>query len=326
MRAGNPVVVAVVGVLVMAGSGFAEPSIDGGELEIYDAIPAETTLHVRIGQPRQFSIWVRGEGLIYQWQIDGGPVGNRHAWTFTPRLTDIGFHLVTVVVDGPAGRVIRTWRVTVAAPGPGEPETEPTPPSTSPPTLPPPLRVPTTEPPTSTSTSSTTTTREPTTSTRVPATTTTRRPTTTERPTTTSTERATTTERPTTSTSPVTTSSRPPTTLARTGAITEADVRALFERYKAAWRNHDIAALEAVGQIATQAQADALTSYFESVEDLDVDVTILGMTLSGDEARVQFIRRDRFRDPGGNMVTKESPTIEKRIVRTPGGLRLAPLR
>jgi hypothetical protein len=124
----------------------------------------------------------------------------------------------------------------------------------------------------------------------------------------------------------VTTTSAPPTTLARSGTITEGEIRALFERYKAAWRNHDIAALEAVGQVATQAQADALKSYFESVEDLDVDVTILGMTPSGDEARVQFIRRDRFRDPGGNMVTKESPTIEKRIVRTPGGLRLAPLR
>jgi hypothetical protein len=325
------VVAAVVVVLLLAGCASAEPSIDGGELEVYDAIPSETTLHVRIGRPRQFSIWVRGEDLTYQWQIDGGPVGNRHAWTFTPRLTEIGFHLVTVVVDGPAGRVLRTWRVTVDAPGRGQPETEPTTsPSTSPPVLPPPTSpVTTTEPPTSTSTSSTTTTREPTTSTRVPTTTTTsRRPTTTERPTTTSTARPTTSERPTTSTSVTTTSSPPrvPTTLARTGAITEADVRALFERYKAAWRNHDIAALEAVGQVATQGQADALKSYFESVEDLDVDVTILGITPSGDEARVQFIRRDRFRDPGGNMVTKESPMIEKRIVRTPGGLRLAPLR
>jgi len=109
------------------------------------------------------------------------------------------------------------------------------------------------------------------------------------------------------------------------GGITEGDVRALFERYKAAWRNHDIDALEAVGQIATQGQADALKSYFESVQDLTVDVDILGITLAGDEARVKFIRRDRFRDPGGSMVTKESPVIEKRVVRTPGGLRLAPL-
>lgn len=103
-------------------------------------------------------------------------------------------------------------------------------------------------------------------------------------------------------------------------------MRALFGRYEAAWRNQDIAGLEAVGQVATQGQIDALKSYFESVKDLEVTVTILGVTSSGDEARVRFIRRDRFRDPAGNAVTKESPVIEKRVVRTPGGLRLAPMR
>jgi len=62
------------------------------------------------------------------------------------------------------------------------------------------------------------------------------------------------------------------------------------------------------------------------VRDLEVDVTILGITFAGDEANVRFIRRDRFRDPAGSLVTKESPVVEKRVVRTPGGLRLAPLR
>jgi hypothetical protein len=133
----------------------------------------------------------------------------------------------------------------------------------------------------------------------------------------------------TTSTAPpitTTTIAARPTTTVPSGAITESEVRALFDRYEAAWRNQDIAALEAVGQVATQGQADALKAYFESVRDLQVEVTILGITLAGDEARVRFIRRDRFRDPGGTMVKKESPVIEKRIVRTPGGLRLAPLR
>jgi hypothetical protein len=41
---------------------------------------------------------------------------------------------------------------------------------------------------------------------------------------------------------------------------------------------------------------------------------------------VRFVRRDRFRDPGGSLVVKESPPIEKRVVRTPGGLKLAPPR
>jgi hypothetical protein len=321
VRAGNPVVVAVVGGVLLAALAFAQPGAEPGQLEIYDAIPAETNLRLRVGERRQFSIWARGEDLNYQWQIDGGPEGDRHAWAFTPKLTDVGFHLVTVVVDGPAGRVTRTWRVQVEMPGPGEPERSvPTTSEAPPPTAPPGTLAPratttsTSEiPSTSTSSSTTTSTREPTTSSmRAPTTTTTRRPTTT------STARGT-----TTSTAPA---PFPTTTVARSGSITEGDVRALFERYKAAWRNHDIAALEAVGQVATQGQADALKSYFESVEDLEVDVTILGIVITGDEARVRFFRRDRFRDPGGSMVTKESPVIEKRIVRTPGGLRLAPLR
>ena len=333
MRAGN-LVVAVVGGVLLAALAFAQPGAEPGELEIYDAIPAETNLRLRVGERRQFSIWARGEDLNYQWQIDGGPEGDRHAWAFTPKRTDVGFHLVTVVVDGPAGRVTRTWRVQVEMPGPGEPErsvptTSEAPPPTAPPgTLAP--RATTTStaerPSTSTSSSTTTSTREPTTSSmRPPTTTTTRRPTTTStaRPTTTSTARPTTSTSVTTATAPA---PFPTTTVARSGSITEGDVRALFERYKAAWRNHDIAALEAVGQVATQGQADALKSYFESVEDLEVDVTILGIVITGDEARVRFLRRDRFRDPGGSMVTKESPVIEKRIVRTPGGLRLAPLR
>ena len=84
--------------------------------------------------------------------------------------------------------------------------------------------------------------------------------------------------------------------------------------------------LEAVGQVATQGQADALKAYFKSVRDLEVDVTIISITPDEDGVRVKFVRRDRFRDPGGSLVTKESPVIEKRVVRTPGGLRLAPPR
>jgi hypothetical protein len=98
-----------------------------------------------------------------------------------------------------------------------------------------------------------------------------------------------------------------------------------MERYKAAWRAHDVDALQAVGQVTTQGQVDALESYFDAVRDLDVDVTILEI-VPGDEARVRFVRRDRFRDPAGSLVVKDSPVIEKRVIRTPGGLKLAPPR
>jgi len=98
-----------------------------------------------------------------------------------------------------------------------------------------------------------------------------------------------------------------------------------MDRYAAAWRAHDVDALRAVGQVTTQGQIDALTSYFETVRDLDVDVTILEI-VPGPEAFIRFVRRDRFRDPTGNVVVKDSPVIEKRVMRTPGGLKLAPAR
>jgi len=304
-----------------------------GELEVYDIVPLESAVHVRAGDRRQFSVWVRGEGLRYQWVLDGGPVGDRHSWTFAPQETDLGSHLVTVVVEGKEARTSQTWKVqvdlnnetptttTLAVPPPptSSTSTSSTPPSTELPT--------TTSSSASTSTStSTSSSAAPSTSTRAPttsSTSTTRRSTTTTtaRPTTTSLE-----ERPTTTTStsaPRPTTTTPPT---RAGAMTEPEIRALFSRYEIAWRNQDIAGLEAVGQIATQGQADALRSYFESVKDLEVTVTILGITIADDEARVRFVRHDRFRDPGGNVVAKDSPVIEKRVVRTPGGLRLAPPR
>jgi hypothetical protein len=351
VRAGHPVAVVVcgmvLGLLAHPVRLAAQPLVDGGELEVYDAIPADPAFRMAVGEARQFSIWVKGEGLHYQWLLDGGPVGDRHSWTFVARPTDVGLHLVSVVVEGPEGRTSRSWRVEV------EPEDTSARPSTTAPARPAVTSTvaalpaatstsstsstSTTAAPTTSSTSSTSTTRlEPTTSsssssttTRPPTTSSTRVPTTTTRRRPPTTVATTTTTLRTTSTAPpitTTTIAARPTTTVPSGAITESEVRALFDRYEAAWRNQDIAALEAVGQVATQGQADALKAYFESVRDLQVEVTILGITLAGDEARVRFIRRDRFRDPGGTMVKKESPVIEKRIVRTPGGLRLAPLR
>jgi hypothetical protein len=309
----------------------AQLAVLAGELEVYDIVPLEPGVRVRAGDRRQFSVWVRGEGLRYQWVLDGGPVGDRHSWTFAPQETDLGSHLVTVVIEGEEGRTSQTWKVqvdlgnetatTTTLPVPPSPMPSTSTSSTQPPTTssstPPSiglLTTTTTSSSTSTSTStSTSSSAAPSTSTRAPTTSTTRRSTTTTtaRPTTTSLE-----ERPTT-----TSTTTPP---ARATGMTEPDIRALFSRYEAAWRNQDIAGLEAVGQIATQGQADALKSYFESVKDLEVTVTIVGITISGDEARVRFVRHDRFRDPAGNVVAKDSPIIEKRVVRTPGGLRLAP--
>ena len=102
-------------------------------------------------------------------------------------------------------------------------------------------------------------------------------------------------------------------------------VRGLLDRYAAAWRRHDVDTLRAIGQVTNDGQASALRQYFSSVGDLEVEVRVLDISSDGDRARVRFTRLDRFRDPTGRQVAKESPPIEKNVVTTPqGGLRFAP--
>jgi hypothetical protein len=101
----------------------------------------------------------------------------------------------------------------------------------------------------------------------------------------------------------------------------EEEVRLWLERYAEAWRAHDVDALRRMGQVTTDAEVDALRSYFQTVRDLDVELNVIALRAEGDQITVRFTRRDRFRDPAGRLVLKESPTLEKQIVRTPAGLR-----
>jgi hypothetical protein len=102
------------------------------------------------------------------------------------------------------------------------------------------------------------------------------------------------------------------------------DVRNLLDRYAAAWRRRDVDELRRIGQVKSDKQAAALDEYFASVKDFDVQVKILDVVPEGEGWTVRFTRRDSFRDPTGELVSKESPTIEKQVVRTPDGLRFAP--
>ena len=108
------------------------------------------------------------------------------------------------------------------------------------------------------------------------------------------------------------------------GAPPLEEVRRWLDRYAAAWRAHDVDALRRMGQVSTDEQISALRRYFASVPDLDVELDLVAMDVRPDGAVVRFVRRDRFRDPGGRLVEKESPPIEKHLVRTPDGLRLVP--
>jgi hypothetical protein len=102
------------------------------------------------------------------------------------------------------------------------------------------------------------------------------------------------------------------------------EIRRLLDRYAAAWRNHDVGELRRIGQVTSDSQAEDLERYFAKVEDLDVEVHVIDIRDDGDRATVRFTRRDRFRDPTGRLVTKESPPIEKRVVRAADGLRFEP--
>jgi hypothetical protein len=104
-------------------------------------------------------------------------------------------------------------------------------------------------------------------------------------------------------------------------ASREEEVRVWLERYAAAWRAHDVDALRRMGQVTTDGEVAALRAYFETVRELDVELNVIALRAEGDRVTVRFTRRDRFRDPAGRLVLKESPTLEKEIVRTPAGLR-----
>ena len=103
----------------------------------------------------------------------------------------------------------------------------------------------------------------------------------------------------------------------------EQDVRRWLERYAAAWRAHDVEALRSMGQVTNDHEADALRDYFAHVHDLDVELNVIALSTDGDRTTVRFTRRDRFRDPAGRLVLKESPMLEKQVVRTPTGLRFS---
>src|SRR5262249_28114766 len=106
-------------------------------------------------------------------------------------------------------------------------------------------------------------------------------------------------------------------------ATREEEVRRWLDRYAAAWRAHDLDALRRMGQVTSERGADALRNYFDSVRDLDVEVDVVAVRTDGDRTTVRFMRRDRFRDPAGRLIEKESPLLEKTVVRTPDGFRFA---
>ena len=99
----------------------------------------------------------------------------------------------------------------------------------------------------------------------------------------------------------------------------EQGVRSFLDRYAAAWRAHDVDTLRQLGQVTTDEQARTLRDYFAKVGDLEVEIHLLEVRVDGERTIVRFTRRDRFRDPLGRTIAKESPPIERALVTTPAG-------
>lgn len=105
--------------------------------------------------------------------------------------------------------------------------------------------------------------------------------------------------------------------------VSRQEIDRLLERYAQAWRSHDVLELQRIGQVTSPAQAAALADYFRRTGEIEVEVRLLDVIEADGELRVRFVRRDRFRDPLGRMVSKESPPLEKLLAKSADGLRFA---
>ncbi len=106
-------------------------------------------------------------------------------------------------------------------------------------------------------------------------------------------------------------------------ALDEADVRRWLAEYARAWSRKDVGALRRMGQVRSAAEAERLEQYFHSVDELDVDVRVLKLSVAGERASVEFERVDTVTDPSGRRQQLRMPPIRKEIERTPDGLRFS---
>jgi hypothetical protein len=106
-------------------------------------------------------------------------------------------------------------------------------------------------------------------------------------------------------------------------SLAEADVRSWLQEYARAWSRKDIGTLRRMGQVRSAAEAAQLERYFQSVDQLEVDVRVLVLRVDGERASVEFERTDTVTDPTGRRQQLRLPPMRKEIERTPEGLRFA---
>lgn len=79
-------------------------------------IPEGQQVEVHVGRPQRFQAETVGSDLRFAWTLDGEPQGSESQWTFTPALAQIGARRVEVMVTGAGTRFRRAWTVTVFPP------------------------------------------------------------------------------------------------------------------------------------------------------------------------------------------------------------------
>jgi hypothetical protein len=101
----------------------------------------------------------------------------------------------------------------------------------------------------------------------------------------------------------------------------ESEIRRWVEEYAQAWSRKDLDTLRRMGHVQTASQAERLQRYFQSVDDLRVDVRVVALHVDGDRISVDLERTETVTDPSGDRQTLRSPLVRKEIERGPHGFR-----
>ena len=328
------------------------PPVALGRLALATVSPARQAVRLRVGETREFSVEATGDELHYRWTVDDEPAGSGAEWTYAPGPEQIGRRRVAVAVMGPGGAIRQSWTVRVRPPQPpriadafpaqarvesvagDEIRFALTAKAATPHER---LRLTWTVDgtPAGKQESLTLHPMEPGTivvravvASNLGAATT-RQWRINVMPTSTPAPAAAPGAAPPAGVSPPkpaasTPEHEPQASVAPASpGPDEQGVRSFLDGYAAAWRAHDVDALRRLGQVTSDEQARTLREYFAKVQDLDVEVHLVEVRADGERTVVRFTRRDRFRDPLGRVISKESPPIERSLVLTPEGFRFA---
>ena len=105
----------VIGLRAGTAVSYAVVHVAGGSTPVITSpVPAQRSVTVTVGSPREFSVAATGSAT---WTIDGEAAGSGSSLTFAPDVAEVGGHLIEVTVSG---RTRRAWDVIVLDRDPDE--------------------------------------------------------------------------------------------------------------------------------------------------------------------------------------------------------------